>query len=228
MGSSVRFPEWSNFYVGDPYHEGDLSVSALKGSRGFSGTWSPARHTEGVEVNSRRVDLFVNDLRYFRYYGSTHNVLRASVGVNCQPQHQDHYLLPEAPPGFALADIFPGQLGVATPTLYGPYGQTPSTLRRLLSRWRPMAVLDPLPLDHLFPARDLFDEAISSSLLKTSLPLLEGGWGVYSGIARHLHKRITLQDFFAHQRVSHESPDQTSRTPRDTGLISPGNADSGP
>ena len=67
------------------------------------------------------------------------------LGVNCQPQHQDHYLLPEAPPGFALADIFPGQLGVATPTLYGPYGQTPSTLRRLLSRWRPMAVLGPSP-----------------------------------------------------------------------------------
>ena len=128
----------------------------------------------------------------------------ASVGVNCQPQHQDHYLLPEAPPGFALADIFPGQLGVATPTLYGPYGQTPSTLRRLLSRWRPMAVLDPLPLDHLFPARGSFLMRLSLlSLLKTSLPLLEGGWGVYSGIVVvALTQRITLQDFFAHQRVS--------------------------
>ena len=118
------------------------------------------------------------------------------LGVNCQPQHQDHYLLPEAPPGFALADIFPGQLGVATPTLYGPYGQTPSTLRRLLSRWRPMAVLDPLPLDHLFPARGSFLMRLSLlSLLKTSLPLLEGA-GVYSGIVVvALTQRITLQDF---------------------------------
>ena len=40
-GSSVRFPERSNFYVGDPYHEGDLSVSALKDSRGSRGPTVP-------------------------------------------------------------------------------------------------------------------------------------------------------------------------------------------
>ena len=52
-GSSVRFPERSNFYVGDPYHEGDLSVSALKDSRGSRGPTVPPPSTEGVVVNSR-------------------------------------------------------------------------------------------------------------------------------------------------------------------------------
>ena len=125
------------------------------------------------------------------------------MGVNCQPQHQDHYLLPEAPPGFALADIFPGQLGVATPTLYGPYGQTPSTLRRLLSRWRPMAVLDPLPLDHLFPARGSFLMRLSLlSLLKTSLPLLEGAGSLLGHRCCGTYTTDHPSGLFAHQRVS--------------------------
>ena len=143
------------------------------------------------------------------------------LGVNCQPQHQDHYLLPEAPPGFALADIFPGQLGVATPTLYGPYGQTPSTLRRLLSRWRPMAVLDPLPLDHLFPARGSFLMRLSLlSLLKTSLPLLEGAGSLLGHRCCGTYTTDHPSGLFCPSAsFLATSPDQTlSRTPRDTGL----------
>ena len=55
----------------------ETCLSPLSRAQGVLGDPVPARHTEGVEVNSRRVDLFVNDLRYFRYYGSTHNVLRS-------------------------------------------------------------------------------------------------------------------------------------------------------
>ena len=47
-----------------------------------------------------------------------------------------------------------------------------------------------------FQLGDLLMRLSLLSLLKTSLPLLEGGWGVYSGIVVvALTQRITLQDF---------------------------------